>query len=354
VAARYVAISEPAGDLPVVEEAPAVEDVQVEDAPVEETTPAEDVSSAPGDAPSKPAAATTNAAGLSGRLVLQTSWGSDIYVYDLATGELRLLTGGFDPSISPDGTQVAFTRIGGEHGLYLINIDGSNERRIFGERNEFFSPKWSPDGQSILFMRTDSAYDCELCIPEELRRKFPWYRVRPRLARVDVNGQNYLDIASLDTATSPDWNSAGVVYSSDAGIQITTPTSLDENRRVIFDIQQQYYQDPDWQPNGGRIVYHQRRAGRWALFGINPDGSGRVELNPPPTALVDAMPSNVAGAWSPDGRHIVFLSNRGADNSAGAWGVWVMNADGGNVRRLPIDLPFEYNYVDEQMIDWGP
>lgn len=181
---------------------------------------------------------------------------------------------------------------------------------------------------------------------------------RPRLAVVDLDGNNYRDIASLDTASAPDWTSAGIVYASEAGIQTTSPTSQDANRLVYFDVLQRYYQDPDWQPrpdgSPGRIVLQQRRAGRWDLFTVNPDGSGFAPLIRPATVLVDEMPSNVSPAWSPDGRHIVFLSNRTPENSAGAWGVWIMDADGGNQRRLPIDLPFEYTFVEEQMLDWGP
>ena len=31
-----------------------------------------------------------------------------------------------------------------------------------------------------------------------------------------------------------------------------------------------------------------------------------------------------------------------------------MEADGSNQRQLPIELPFIYTYVSEQMLDWGP
>ena len=48
--------------------------------------------------------------GLSGRLVFQDRNGGTIYVYDLATGAVRQLTGGIDPAVSPDGSTVAFTR----------------------------------------------------------------------------------------------------------------------------------------------------------------------------------------------------------------------------------------------------
>ncbi len=82
---------------------------------------------------------------LQGTIVFQQSPGGMIYAYNLATGRLWPLVNGFDPAISPDGSTVAFVREGGETGLYLIDIDGTDERRIF-ERPVLSSPKWSPDG----------------------------------------------------------------------------------------------------------------------------------------------------------------------------------------------------------------
>src|SRR5690606_29883232 len=65
-----------------------------------------------------------------------------------------------DPALSPDGQQIAFTRGGEAGGLYLINGDGSNERRTFSDRQGLRSPKWSPDGRWIVFSRDDGSYKC--------------------------------------------------------------------------------------------------------------------------------------------------------------------------------------------------
>ena len=97
---------------------------------------------------------------LQGTLVFQQSPGGMIYAYDLETGALQELTNGFDPAISPDGTTVAFVRDGGAAGLYLIGSDGGDERLIFGERGQLSSPKWSPDGQWIVFSRNDESIEC--------------------------------------------------------------------------------------------------------------------------------------------------------------------------------------------------
>lgn len=353
VATEYVELSEPVTDLPVRSETSSAPRYQ-------EGTPGDsDLSWQP---KARPKTQMTGGAGLSGTLAIQVRYGQEIYLYDLASGELRYLTWGFDPAISPDGRQVAFTRDGGDHGLYLIHVDGSNERRIFSGRELLRAPKWSPDGRWILFQRGDQYVLCR-DLASQCRRTplledgvVPEKERQPQLARVDVNGENYQDLATLLYAQAADWNQAGIVYQSGAGIQITRDEPSATTVEVYYEPFKQYEMDPDWQPNGGRIAFQRKEASHWEIFAINPDGSGLVALTRPRYTLVEQIPSNVAPAWSPDGSHLVFLSNRDPDNpdEAGAWGVWVMDADGANPQRLPIELPFEYTYVSEQMLDWGP
>ena len=64
--------------------------------------------------------------GLTGHVVFQDTSGGTIRVIDLATGELRALTSGAHPAISPDGKKVAFIRGGGDSGLWTVDLDGSN------------------------------------------------------------------------------------------------------------------------------------------------------------------------------------------------------------------------------------
>jgi Tol biopolymer transport system component len=240
----------------------------------------------------------------------------------------------------------------------LINVDGSNQRLIFSGRELLRSPKWSPDGQYIIFERGDELLGCNDLNPDDpASRCVPGpntgTEVQEKLARVDFNGQNYQDIAVLERAHAPDWNSAGIVYHSPAGIQVTQDQPSAESKLVFFNIRKQYELDPDWQPNGGRIVFQRRENDHWDIYGVSVDGAGLTALTRPNFTLVEKLPSNVAPAWSPDGKHIVFLSNRMPNQSAGAWDVWVMNADGSNQRPLGLDLDFTYTFVAEQMLDWG-
>ena len=68
-------------------------------------------------------------------------------------------------SISPDGTQVAFTvrssaprRDGYRHALWLVPADGSSPARALtlGRRSDTL-PRWSPDGRSLAFLSDRAA-----------------------------------------------------------------------------------------------------------------------------------------------------------------------------------------------------
>jgi len=315
--------------------------------------------------------------GLSGTLALQDQIGGTIYLYDLNQDTLQPLTSGIDPAISPDGQRIAFTRDGGEGGLYLINRDGSGEQRIYNDHPLLRAPSWSPDGQWIVFSRANGYEDCRVvrgsvCLPDEtiieslpeglqndaeihnLVKGIPNQRTyHTSLARIAPDGSGYRDIPALDYAAAPDWHANGIVYQSNAGIQRTADEADVRSVEIANDPLVGYFHDPDWQPGGGRIAFHRKQGSHWQIYAVNPDGSGLVALTRPVTALVDELPSNVSPAWSPDGQQIIYLSNRNSIESAGAWHFWVMNADGSDQRLLPIDLILNYTFSSEQMVSWS-
>ncbi|HEY52264.1 MAG TPA: SH3 domain-containing protein, partial [Caldilineae bacterium] len=312
-------------------------------------------------APVVAAASSTGSGGrLAGKLVFQESSGGPIHVYDFASGKTRQLTTGQDPAISPDGKTVAFVRDNGsDAGLYLIDIDGRNERRIRIE-SKLRAPAWSPDGQSIVFSRVTGEDKCRdvghgICVPDSPLPCYPGYPCikdfplkifdSRGLSAVDVRGENFVDAPITRDARSPDWSEGGIVYQSRNGLEITDVYEGAETRSVIPEFR---YQDPNWQPGGKLIAFHSQEKDHWEIFRVNPDGSGLIALTRPPSALRTEPVHNVAPAWSPDGKHIIFLSNR-----SGKWVFYVMDADGRNQRRLNVGAPVDYRFQSEQVVSWG-
>jgi Tol biopolymer transport system component len=90
--------------------------------------------------------------------------------------------------------------------------------------------------------------------------------------------------------------------------------------------------DPDWSPDGERVVFISRPDStpgqsfrRPDIFVMNEDGSEVRRLFE--SSLVASHPR-----WSPDGRHIVFEN---LDPAVREFRVYVMDADGSNVRQIP-------------------
>ncbi|HWO88431.1 MAG TPA: hypothetical protein VNL98_04695 [Gemmatimonadales bacterium] len=58
-----------------------------------------------------------------------------------------------NPSFSPDGRRIVFSGLnGGWSDLYIIDRDGSNERRLTEDRYADLQPVWSPDGRALAFV----------------------------------------------------------------------------------------------------------------------------------------------------------------------------------------------------------
>ncbi len=81
-------------------------------------------------------------------------------------------------------------------------------------------------------------------------------------------------------------------------------------------------QSPSWSPDGKRIAYASRLSGRWQVWVMLPDGSDPIQLT---------TEGGEDPVWSPDGRFIAYVYNNR---------VYVMDADGANKRRLPVDSAF--------------
>ena len=94
--------------------------------------------------------------------------------------------------------------------------------------------------------------------------------------------------------------------------------------------------EPEWTPNGQKVVFSSNRAGNDDIYIMNADGTGVTRLTSDPAS--DRSPT-----VSPDGTRIAFASNRNAN-----WDIYVMNINGSNVQRITT------NGNDDLLPTWAP
>ena len=330
-------------------------------------------------------------------IVFQTASGGLIYAVNPDGINLRQLTTGLDPALSPDGQWVAFTRwdtnqSGGTGSLWVINVDGSGERAVLGDILQPKSPTWSPDGARIavsiqyggwlepkevcsssppppyIFDKKDE-YHLKVVIEGPGKVKF-CYILPPNpgwgLRVVDVDTGAFEDLPHDMHSFSPAWDPATpwrMVYDGDLGL-VNLDLNLGTTYALTDDVADH---SPVFSPDGSRIAVTYRQHDHWDIHVLNADGSGRVRLTQTPLRVIveqhlkgepERAWNNAAPAWSPDGTQLAFLTDRTGGYPEGiTWEIWLMNADGSNQHPLlpsvvQAGLGLQYNGVDERVLSW--
>jgi dipeptidyl aminopeptidase/acylaminoacyl peptidase len=338
---------------------------------VQEPTPVE---TRPTAQPAPPSARPAGQPPLPGKLVFQTSNGGDIYLINADGSGLRRLTHGFEPALSPDGRQVAFTRWDEPRGLWLINVDGTSGRHLV-TANRARSPAWTPDGQAIVFERSAGEFVCrqspfgclsdaellalfggQSCVTTPLGTlciaDFPLVTLNyTGLLYYDLASGATRDLATSNTASAPRHTPDGatLIYLDRSGLALARSTGDGTPQPLVG---MPPLLGPAAYSPDGQFIYAARFAGnRWDLWRWRADGSQAVALTAP-EPLASNVANQVAPVGSPDGRSVAFLTDR-----AGRWELWVMNSDGANPRPLApqalagITLQFDFN--SDRVVDWG-
>ena len=241
----------------------------------------------------------------------------------------------------PAEPTLAFTR-GGD--VYTIAPDGTQLRRLL---RSAYAPAWSPDGSRLAFVSRRSG-DEEIYVAlangTGVRRltRSPgpdlspaWSTDGRRLAwsrsaeiwtmRADGSRQRRVVARTKrwHEHHSPTWHGRTIVYSSNrAGFFNPELYAVPAERLTFTKGADGVLGDdgmPDFSPDGRRIVFTSNRDRQAEIYVMNRDGSGQRRLTHRPRD--DFMPR-----FSRDGGRIAFTSLPGT--------VMVMNADGSGLRRV--------------------
>ena len=253
----------------------------------------------------------------------------------------------FAPKWTPDGNYIVFGDQSPRH-LYLARIDGTKVERIAGGRGEYeiyYSPDISPDGSRIVYATA----------------RYPGERGRSlEIETADLDGSNRRDredkrIIGKSPVWSPDGSRIAFIYPSNGHSVMAADGS--EQRTVFgpeyygqhFELGQNItggypksYSPPAWSSDGTKLALavhfssvHNPSGDRdsWrAIYTVGADGTGLALLYASPTSWYGPRTSP---AWSPDGRRLAFmLDSISTDNSGRVRNVYTIGVDGSELRKI--------------------
>jgi len=224
---------------------------------------------------------------------------AELYLMDLTTRSLQQLThtdelDEYMPAFSPDGQSIAFVSERTRGGMmlpsiqasgsdprratiYLMDIDGRNQRPLIDIEGAQRAPVFSPDGQKIAF-----------------ESKAPTQGAQSEPGSTENN--DTLEIY--------------VVHVDGTNMKQLTHNDVDDGH-------------PTWAPNGKQIAFTGMVDDIYQIFSVNAEGGTVQQLTYGTTG------SHYHPTFSPDGKRIIYVSN-----THNHYTLWMMNADGTNKTQL--------------------
>ncbi len=251
-----------------------------------------------------------------------------LFLLSVATGKRTRLTtptkleSDSEPKFSPDGKSVAFVRthdlIVGD--VFVVFVDAGEPRRVTHIGGDMAGLAWTSDGEEIVFAATS----------REMGNNALW-RVKARggapervteLAAVNatepaISRQGHRLAYRHVTTNANIWQ----IRLSASNTRASAPAKLISSTR-FQDVQQ-------YSPDGKKIVFASDRSGSSQIWLCDNDGSNPVQLT-----FMNAS-NNGTPRWSSDGRSIVFDST-----ASGNLGIFTVSVDGGTPKPLIVDFHF--------------
>jgi Tol biopolymer transport system component len=245
---------------------------------------------------------------------------SEVFVVDAAGGTPRKAVegDGVQPSWSPSGSRIVYwSNRGGQRDLFTVAAaPGSPAVQLTSDRAIDWSPVWSPDGRFVYFSSDRGAAMNIWRIAVDEASGQPRGAAEPVTAGVQASAG--LPRLSKDGSRLAFRSRVGSINPVAIPFDSTT---LRAGTPVVLDTQNNIRVPSGVSPDGAQIAFFSIGEHQEDLFVGSRDG--------PMRRVTDDPARDRAPEFTPDGRSLVFYSNRD-----GKWGPWIIGLDGGGLRKL--------------------
>lgn len=234
----------------------------------------------------------------------------------------------FYPAWSPDGQRIAFiSDRSGAWNLWTMQADGADARPLTND-HQVTAPSWSPDGRWVAYA-TDR--DSGMNFWTDL-----WQ------VREDGSEHRVLLKSGSAKEFSPAWHPHGETLAYLYLDMARPPTweirilDLKTGRSTAVFTENILFSKLAWSPDGREMVFVSDRTGQPELWVMDPE-----KRNARPVTNDGAEKEHPA--WSPNGRWIAFASKR-----ASHWDLWMIRPDGSGLIQLTASP------ATDTLPDWHP
>jgi eukaryotic-like serine/threonine-protein kinase len=286
------------------------------------------------------------ALGGSPRRVMSSVGGADVSkngrvsCFSLVDGRLQLMTSALDgsdvralarfdagyhryPRWSPDGRWIAYQRGDGvRYDIFIVPAVGGEPRQLTHDRNFISGLAWLPDSTGIVYGSSRGS-----TVP---------YLPPLGLWEVPLDGTGPRIMTPPDASyEQPDIHDTGLVAAARQRMRFDVwkfpfgrAATVNVQRGVAVTRQTGQVLTPTAAPDGDRVAFLSDSGGHSNLWVISTRSGALQQI----TFEHDPGVSVGAAVWSPNGESIAFVSSKGLTGFD--FGVWLVNADGSNLRNV--------------------
>jgi len=236
----------------------------------------------------------------------------------------------YQPDCSRDGKWVVYTKYNHDAlELWALDLESRQARKLTGAGAVNVEPRFSPDGKRIVFVSTQFNRRFHIFVGDFENGELKNPKQLTTENRSPLPRYYY---SAFDHEINPAWSPDGseIIFVSNRGHIYGTGGVWRMKAEPGGEASEIHYEEtswrprPDFSPDGKRIVYASYAGRQWLqLWGLTAEGG-----DPVPLSFGDY--DNFSPRWSPDGKHIAFISNRGGNTS-----LWIQDVLGGAQKQVP-------------------